>query len=265
MFLPPPPSHPPLPLPSLLSSSFSITLNFYLHLLPRRTHSFTHITQRRERGLCAPETKASLSAECELSFRSELTVSEGRGRADDGPRIRYVQKKKKKSVLEMYTFVFFPSFHATQTNTGAGSRNGALSITFPEASQCVCVFPGWSVSGCTEFASAWCELVLRPPPCGHSKTDWSPGSDGSELRSHHLMWGHKHRGLSLPPPLFVFLIRSSTSLTSCLSRPPFFCPCPPPVVLYSTFFSSKSWHNAECNILFPLKKTTNCGVDHMLG
>lgn len=75
-------------------SSFSITFNSYLHLLPHSTNSFsrTHSTQFRDRGLCVLETKAPLSPEWELSFRLKLTVSEGRGRADDGPRIRYVVK-----------------------------------------------------------------------------------------------------------------------------------------------------------------------------
>lgn len=83
----PPSSVPPF-------SSFSITFNFYLHLLPHSTNSFsrTHSTQFRDRGLCVLETKAPLSLEGELSFRLKLTVSEGRGRADDGPRIRYVVK-----------------------------------------------------------------------------------------------------------------------------------------------------------------------------
>lgn len=83
-----------LPLPSFPFYSFSITLNFYLHLLPCSTHSHTHtcIAQLRERGLCVLETKAPLSPEWQLSFRLKLTVSEGRGRADNGPRIRYVVK-----------------------------------------------------------------------------------------------------------------------------------------------------------------------------
>lgn len=72
-------------------SSFSITLNFYLHLLPHSTHSFSH-TQLRERGLCVLETKAPLSLEWDPSFRLKLTVSEGRGRADDEPRIPNVVK-----------------------------------------------------------------------------------------------------------------------------------------------------------------------------
>lgn len=84
-------SLPLLSLPFLLSQLLLTLICTCYPTAQTLSHAHT-VHSFRDRGLCVLETKAPLSPEWELSFRLKLTVSEGRGRADDGPRIRYVVK-----------------------------------------------------------------------------------------------------------------------------------------------------------------------------
>lgn len=63
-----------------------------LPLSPTHMHTLKHSAQLRDRGLCVLKDKSASFSRSELSFRLRLTVSKGRGRAEDRPRIQYVRK-----------------------------------------------------------------------------------------------------------------------------------------------------------------------------
>lgn len=171
-----------LPLPSLPFLHSQLLLTFICTLYPAaHTLSHTHSAQLRERALCVLETKAPLSLEWELSFRLKLTVSEGRGRADDGPRIRYATKCVCMNVcvnLHLFIYLCFDSMcKVCEREYGCLTLNPllqlCLAISFSGAfppSVCMCVCMNVCVVRVvrrlgegTEFVSAWCEPVNRPP------------------------------------------------------------------------------------------------------
>lgn len=80
------------------------------------SHTPTVLSSEKEASVL--HTKAPLSPECELSFRLKLTVSEGKGRADDGPRIRYTAK----CVCNVYmsSFIFVLIWHASCVSLNMG-------------------------------------------------------------------------------------------------------------------------------------------------
>lgn len=86
-----------------------------------------------------------------------------------------------------------------------------------------CVSSGWSVGWVRALSLCVTGVNWLAAPCRHTATHWSPGSDGSELSSHHLMQRCKHQGHPHPLPLCIFL----TLIHSLL---PLFC-----VLLFSSF------------------------------